>query len=143
MSESAYERVGGEPAIRRLVTRFYELMDELPEAYAARKIHPADLGPATEKFVMFLSGWLGGPQLYQEKFGHPMLRRRHLPFPIGGRERDEWLMCMRLALDEVVEDVDLRNRLYEALVPIADHMVNQGGSHACGGCRPATAAEQP
>jgi hemoglobin len=134
MSQSVYERVGGEPAIRRLVTRFYELMDELPEAYAARKLHPADLGPATEKFVMFLSGWLGGPPLYAQKFGHPMLRRRHLPFAIGPRERDEWLMCMRMALAEVVGDADLRGRMYEALVPIANHMVNQGQAGECGGC---------
>ncbi|HEX8989226.1 MAG TPA: group II truncated hemoglobin [Rhodocyclaceae bacterium] len=130
MSESPYARLGGEPAVRRLVSRFYQLMDELPEAYAVRKIHPRDLGPSAEKLVMYLSGWLGGPQLYVEKFGHPMLRRRHLPFPIGAQERDEWLLCMRTALDETVDDVDLRERLYAALVPIADHMMNrrEGGA---------------
>jgi hemoglobin len=132
MPETPYQRVGGEAAVRRLVARFYELMDELPEAYAARKIHPQDLGPATEKFVMFLSGWLGGPQLYVEKFGHPMLRRRHLPYPIGPQERDEWLLCMRMALDETIADAELRGKLYEAMLPIANHMMNRGES-SCGG----------
>lgn len=134
MIETPYQRIGGEPAIRKLVTRFYELMDELPEAYAARKIHPQDLGPAGDKFVMFLSGWLGGPQLYVEKFGHPMLRRRHMPFPIGPKERDEWLMCMRLAMDEVIGDAELREQIYQAMLPIASHMMNTGEQAGqCGG----------
>ena len=132
MPETAYERVGGDAALRQLVGRFYELMDELPEAYTARKIHPRDLGPATEKFVMFLSGGLGGPQLYVEKFGHPMLRRRHLPYAIGPQERDEWLMCMRLALDETIVDAELRGQLYAAMLPIAEHMMNRG-ENSCGG----------
>jgi len=127
MTETAYQRIGGEPAIRALVNRFYALMDELPEAYAARKIHPEDLGPSGEKFVMFLSGWLNGPQLYREQFGEPMLRRRHLPFPIGSQERDEWLMCMRMALDDVItDDEELKEKLYAAMVPIAANMVNRG-----------------
>jgi hemoglobin len=132
MGDTPYQRLGGEPAIRRLVTRFYDLMDELPEAYAARKIHPKDLSPSIEKFVMFLSGWLGGPQSYVEKFGHPMLRRRHLPYPIGPQERDEWLMCMRRAMDETIPDAELRARLYLAMQPLAEHMVNRGnGADSC------------
>lgn len=126
--ETPYQRIGGEPAIRQLVDRFYELMDELPEAYATRKIHPRDLGPAGEKFVMFLSGWLGGPQLYLEQYGHPMLRRRHLPFAIGQREHDEWLLCMRQAMAETIPDQALRHQIYQAMLPIARHMVNQGPS---------------
>ncbi|MDA8092549.1 MAG: group II truncated hemoglobin [Betaproteobacteria bacterium] len=126
MSETPYQRLGGEPAIRRWVGRFYELMDELPEAYRARKIHPKDLAPSGEKLVMFLSGWLGGPQLYQEKFGHPRLRRRHLPFPIGPAEREEWLMCMRAAMEETIADGELRAQLYAAILPLAMHMLNQG-----------------
>lgn len=132
MTETPYQRLGGEPAIRKLVARFYELMDELPEAYATRKIHPQDLSHSGEKFVMFLSGWLGGPQLYVEQFGHPMLRRRHLPYPIGQQEHDEWLMCMRTAMAETVADTELRELLYKAMVPIAAHMMNQGGH--TGGC---------
>lgn len=132
MSETPYQRLGGEPAIRRLVSRFYELMDELPEAYAARKIHPENLSHSGEKFVLFLSGWLGGPQLYVEKYGHPMLRRRHLPYPIGSQERDEWLMCMRRAMAETIADEQLRHALYLAMEPIAEHMRNQGeGTCSC------------
>lgn len=134
MIETPYQRIGGEPAIRKLVTRFYELMDELPEAYAARKIHPEDLKPSGDKFVMFLSGWLGGPQLYVDKFGHPMLRRRHLPYPIGPQERDEWLMCMRTAMAETIADEEMRDQLYLAMLPIASHMMNTGGhAEQCGG----------
>jgi hemoglobin len=132
MTETPYQRIGGEPAIRSLVNRFYELMDELPEAYAARKIHPDDLRHSGDKFVMFLSGWLGGPDLYVEQFGHPMLRRRHMPYPIGKQEHDEWLMCMRTAMDETVADEELRDQLYQAMLPIASHMMNRGES--AGGC---------
>lgn len=132
MSVTPYVRLGGETAIRSLVNRFYELMDELPEAYAARKIHPQDLGHSGEKLVMFLSGWLGGPQLYLEKFGHPMLRRRHLPYPIGPQEQNEWLMCMRRALEETIPDEDLRDQLYTAMLPIARHMLNRpSGAEVC------------
>lgn len=122
---SPYQRIGGDAAIRKLVDRFYELMDELPETYAARKIHPADLTESGNKFFDFLSGWLGGPQRYMEKHGHPMLRRRHLPYAIGPEERDQWLLCMKLALEEVVDDVPLRDALYGAFARLADHMRNQ------------------
>jgi len=76
---------------------------------------------------MFLSGWLGGPQLFVEAFGHPMLRRRHLPFAIGDVERDQWMLCMNQALDEVVEDAALRAALSEAFSKVADHMRNRAG----------------
>lgn len=120
-----YERIGGEAKVRELVDRFYALMDELPEAWEIRKLHPPDLSTSRQKLFEFLSGWMGGPQLYLAKHGHPMLRRRHLPFPIGTRERDQWLQCMRQALDEVVPDDKLRNELYAAFVKVADHMRNQ------------------
>lgn len=132
MTETPYQRIGGEPAIRNLVKRFYELMDELPEAYATRKIHPEDLALSGDKFVMFLSGWLGGPDLYVEKYGHPMLRRRHMPYPIGKQEHDEWLMCMRTAMAETIADEELREMIYQAMLPIASHMMNRGES--AGGC---------
>ena len=80
---SPYERLGGEQAVRRLVDRFYDLMDTLPEAAGIRALHPEDLTDSREKLFMFLSGWLGGPPLYQMQYGHPRLRARHLPFPIG------------------------------------------------------------
>jgi hemoglobin len=129
---SPYQRIGGDAAIRKLVDRFYELMDELPETYAARKIHPTDLAESGNKFFDFLSGWLGGPQRYVEKHGHPMLRRRHLPYAIGPEERDQWLLCMKLALEETVEDVPFRNALYGQFVQLGEHMRNRGGNtHVC------------
>lgn len=121
-----YQLIGGDPAIRKLVDRFYELMDELPEAYTARKIHPADLTESGNKFFDFLSGWLGGPQRFVEKYGPPMLRRRHMPFAIGEEERDQWLMCMKQALEETVANERLRNILYEQFVQIGESMRNRG-----------------
>jgi hemoglobin len=122
-----YEHLGGEPTVRRLVDRFYDLMDTLPEAYGIRKLHPADLSGSADKLFMYLTGWLGGPQLYVQAHGHPRLRARHLPFPIAGTERDQWLMCMRMAMDEVLPADDSREQLYQALADLADHMRNREG----------------
>ena len=83
--------MGGEPRVRELVDRFYDLMDAVPEYYGIRKMHPADLAGSRDKLYRFLSGWLGGPPLYMETYGHPMLRARHLPYAIGSAERDAWL----------------------------------------------------
>lgn len=123
--QTHFERIGGEPQVRRLVQRFYDHMDELPEVYGIRKLHAEDLSGSRQKLYDFLTGWMGGPQLYVEKHGHPMLRRRHLPFPIGPAERDQWMHCMQLALAEVVEDEKLRDELYRAFLKVADHMRNQ------------------
>lgn len=133
-TEPPYQRIGGEDAIRQLVDRFYQLMDELPEAYCARKIHPQDLTESGNKFADYLSGWLGGPQLYVEKYGPPMLRRRHMPYAIGQEERDQWLMCMKLALEESVADVPLRAALYEQFVHIGEFMRNRGENIPSCGC---------
>jgi len=87
MSETtAYARIGGEDGVRRLVHRFYELMDTLPEAAACRAIHPPSLAGSEEKLFLYLTGWLGGPPLFTDRYGHPMLRRRHLHAPIAGPE---------------------------------------------------------
>jgi hemoglobin len=135
MSDTAnptvYAALGGADGIHRLVDRFYELMDELPEAYAARRIHPESLAGANESLFEFLSGWFGGPNLYIEKKGHPRLRRRHLPYAIGPTERDEWMLCMRTALAEQVADQDLRERLSRLFADMADHMVNTGERAGC------------
>jgi hemoglobin len=120
-----YQRIGGEDKVRALVERFYCLMDELPEAYGIRKLHAENLQSARDKLFKFLSGWMGGPQLYVEQYGHPMLRRRHLPFAIGMAERDQWMLCMNHALEEVVEDTDLRLALSAAFAKVADHMRNR------------------
>jgi hemoglobin len=121
-----YDRLGGDAAVRRLVDRFYALMDTLPEAWEIRRLHPQDLSGSADKLYKFLSGWLGGPPLYWDEYGHPMLRRRHLPFPIAEAERDQWLLCMNQALDEQVTDEALRDALKDAFFKTADHMRNRG-----------------
>ena len=131
-TSTIYEALGGADGIHRLVDRFYELMDELPEAYAARRIHPESLAGANESLFEYLSGWFGGPNLYIEKKGHPRLRRRHLPYAIGPTERDEWMLCMRTALTEQVADEPLRAGLLKAFTDMADHMVNTDGRAGCG-----------
>lgn len=122
---SAYELLGGEAGVRRLVDRFYEMMDTLPQARGIRALHPADLQSSRDKLFKFLSGWLGGPPLYIEEYGHPRLRARHLPFPIGEEERDAWLLCMAQALAEAGVDADLHDHLFRELSQLADHMRNQ------------------
>lgn len=124
-STTFYERIGSETIIRTLVDRFYDLMDKEPLAAGIRAMHPEDLSTSREKLYLFLVGWMGGPALYVERFGHPRLRARHLPFPIGQRERDEWLWCMFKALDEVVSDEALREQLAHAFLQTADFMRNQ------------------
>ena len=119
-----YERIGGEAAVRRLVDRFYDLMDTLPEATALRAIHPPSLDSSRDKLHWFLVGWLGGPDLYVERFGHPRLRARHLPFVIDDAARNAWMLCMRRALDEQVPDVLFRELLSGTLGRVADHMRN-------------------
>jgi len=120
-----YQLLGGEAAVTRLVDRFYQLMDELPEAAAIRALHPQDLTQAKNKLFMFLSGWLGGPPLYEERFGHPRLRRSHLPFPIDEAARDAWMLCMTQALTEQVENAELRAQLIDSFFKTADFLRNQ------------------
>jgi len=122
-----YELMGGEPAVRRLVDRFYTHMDEDPAAATIRAMHPPDLATSNEKLFLFLSGWLGGPPLYVERYGHPRLRARHLPFPIDTAAAEAWMRCMGRALDEVVEDTGLRRELYGSFARLADHMRNREG----------------
>ena len=120
-----YSDLGGAEGIRSLVHRFYTLMDTLPEAWDVRQMHPEDLSGSEEKLFKYLSGWLGGPPLYEQEFGHPRLRARHLPFAIASAERDQWLMCMRLAFDECIPEGPLRTRLWAAIEGLADHMRNR------------------
>ena len=120
-----YDMLGGEMAVFALVDAFYDLMDETPEYYGVRKLHPASLDGSREKLKMYLSGWLGGPNLYIEKFGHPRLRARHLPFAIGVAERDQWLACMFSAMERVGVEEALKARLEEAFFGTADWMRNK------------------
>jgi hemoglobin len=125
MIEIPYQQIGGEAKVHALIERFYDLMDTVPKYYVIRKLHPADLKGSRDKLYMFLSGWLGGPPLYTDKFGHPMLRARHLPFAIGIAERDAWIACMTQAAEEIIEDQKLRVWLLEQLFKTADWMRNR------------------
>ena len=124
-SRTLYERIGGESKLRQLVRRFYHHMHALPDSQTIRQMHPSDLSVSENKLFMFLSGWMGGSSLYIESFGHPRLRMRHHNFAIGESERDQWMLCMRHALDETVDDQALRDQLYEALSAVADFMRNK------------------
>lgn len=120
-----YRLLGGETAVKTLVERFYQLMDELPEARSIRALHPADLTQAKERLFLFLSGWLGGPPLYAERFGQPRLRRAHLPFPIDESARDAWMLCMTQALSEQVPNPELMAQLLDSFYKTADFLRNQ------------------
>ena len=123
---TVFERIGGEAGTRALVDRFYDLMD-LEAAYGAlRALHPSTLDGSRDKLYWFLCGWLGGPQHYTDRFGHPMLRARHLPFAIGIRERDQWMACMQQAMRESQIDEALAGHLAKAFYGTADWMRNRG-----------------
>lgn len=122
-----YDALGGAPALRALVARFYDLMDELPEAYVIRQLHQADLSSAREKLFEYLSFWLGGPATYVEKYGHPRMRGRHMPFSIGEAERDAWLLCMAQAAQETLPAGPARDHFWEKVAGLADFMRNREG----------------
>jgi hemoglobin len=124
---SAFEWIGGEARVKALVERFYDLMDLEPAYAALRAVHGSDLARAREKLFWHLCGWLGGPQYYVERFGHPRLKARHMPFVIGIHERDQWLACMDQAMGEVAVDDELRARLRESFFQTADWMRNTPG----------------
>ncbi len=124
--ETPFEWIGGEARIREVVERFYDLMDLEPAYAELRQSHGSDLSGARDKLFMFLCGWMGGPQHYVERFGHPRLRMRHMPFSIGIVERDQWLACMSQAMQEVGVDEELRQRLSNSFFQTADWMRNRG-----------------
>lgn len=124
---SIYEQLGGQATLRKLIDRFYDLMDAEPEAAGIRALHPEDLTESRNKLFWFLTGWSGGPPLYTERFGHPRLRARHLPFSIGEAERDQWLWCMNRAIEEVITDPLVRLQLSQNFAHIADFMRNREG----------------
>jgi hemoglobin len=122
-----YELIGGDDRVRALVDRFYDLMDFEPAYRELRLVHGSTLESAREKLHLFLSGWLGGPPLYMDRYGHPMLRARHLPFAIGTLERDQWLACMAQAMEETGVPQALRVPLQQAFFKTADWMRNKAG----------------
>jgi hemoglobin len=123
--EKPFELFGGETGVRKLVDAFYDRMDLEPEYADIRKLHPTSLDGSRDKLFWFLCGWLGGPNHYIERFGHPRLRARHLPFAIGVAERDAWLACMRQALLDCDTPEELGEWLLNQLFGTADWMRNQ------------------
>ena len=122
---SPYDLFGGEHGVRRLVDAFYDHMDLDAEFAGIRALHPETLVGSRDKLYWFLTGWMGVPQLYVERFGHPRLRGRHMPFPIGESERDQWLMCMKISVDELEIEQKWRDFLMEKFNSLADFMRNK------------------
>lgn len=125
MQATPYELLGGEAALRRMVEAFYDLMDSDPRFAGIRALHPPKLVGSRDKLFMFLSGWLGDPPLYMQHVGHPMLRARHLPYPIGSSERDQWIACMEQAMHATGVEPMLAARLMSALLQTATHLRNR------------------
>jgi len=123
--DTPFAWIGGEPGVQALVTRFYDLMALEPAYQVLRAAHGPDLDDARQKLFWFLCGWLGGPQHYTERFGHPRLRARHMPFRIGTQERDQWLACMVQAMAQTDVPAPLRAQLTESFAKTADWMRNQ------------------
>ena len=122
---SIYEAIGGIDKVDELVDRFYDLMALEPQFAELQAIHPPDSTSSREKLKFFLTGWMGGPDIYSPKYGHPMLRARHLHFKIGIQERNQWLACMYRALEECGIDGNIAKQLEESLFNTADWMRNQ------------------
>ena len=120
-----YQSIGGIDKIDQLVDRFYDLMALEPVFSDLRAMHPEDLSTSREKLKFFLTGWMGGPDIYSPKYGHPMLRARHLPFKIGLKERNQWLACMYQAMEECGIDSNVAKQLEESFLNTADWMRNQ------------------
>ena len=122
--ETLFEWIGGEARVKALIERFYDLMELEPQYAALRAAHGSTLADARQKLFWFLCGWMGGPQHYTDRFGHPKLRARHMPFKIGILERDQWLACMDQAMLETGVDDALRARLKDSFFQTGDWMRN-------------------
>lgn len=119
-----YELLGGEPGVRQLADEFYQVMSQRKEASGIRKMHSANLSPIKEKLFMFLSGWMGGPDLYLQKHGTICLSSPHAAYSIGRDERDQWLACMDEALLNIDASDELREMLKEPMFQLAEVMRN-------------------
>ncbi|KCV21873.1 globin, protozoan/cyanobacterial family [Bordetella pertussis H934] len=126
-SKTVFDMLGGEPGVRELVDRFYDLMDMESDFKALRDAHGPSLEQARDKLFWFLCGYFGGPDHYIERFGHPRLRARHLPFSIGEIERDQWVACMGRAMQDQQLPAALVGRLLQAFYGTADWMRNRAG----------------
>jgi hemoglobin len=123
--QTIFETIGGIDQVDALVDRFYDLMDLEPQYKELRAMHAPDLSNSREKLKFFLTGWMGGPDIYSPKYGYPMLRARHLPFKIGLLERDQWLACMYQAMEECGIEGNVAKQLEESFFNTANWMRNQ------------------
>ncbi len=120
--QNFYAEVGGAPVFEKLVARFYQ---EVAQDEVLRPLYPEeDLGPAEVRLRMFLEQYWGGPRTYSDQRGHPRLRMRHVSFKVGPIERDAWLRCMRIAVDEADLDEAHRQQLWQYLQYAAQSMLN-------------------
>ena len=119
-----YELIGKEPGTRRLAETFYDIMESAPEAMELLAIHPQPMDSIRQRFFEYLSGWLGGPPLFESQYGHPRLRARHLPFKVTPQMRDQWMFCMNKALDLTIDNIQLREGLRQSFSQLAEHMIN-------------------
>lgn len=122
---SLYEMFGGESNLKLLVSKFYQIMDENKDYKILRAMHAKDLTVSEEKLFMFLSGWMGGPQLYINKYGHPRLRARHMPFPITNNDGLAWISCMKEAMNFIDVSQNIKDFLITELNKTASFMVNK------------------
>ncbi len=115
-----YDLLGKEAGVRALASAFYEAMDRLPEARTIRAMHGESLDGIKEKMFEYLSGWMGGPRLYYEKYGSVCLGHPHAAYAIGSAERDQWLQCMDAALEAVDASPQVRAILKLPMARMAD-----------------------
>jgi hemoglobin len=120
--ETPYELIGGAETLARLVDTFYDLVKEHPDL---APLFPEDFTEVKERQFLFLTQFLGGPTLYSDRYGHPMLRARHMRFPVTPKRAEAWLACMSEAMDRTGLEGDVRRHIFERLRLTAYHMVNQ------------------
>jgi hemoglobin len=131
---SLYDQLGGEAGVHRLVHLFYDHMDTSVAATHIRSLHQSDLSDSRQKLFEYFSGWFGGPPLFVEKHGHPRLRARHNHVAIGLADRDAWLACLYLAMNEMNLSESLHQDLVEKIAPMADHMRNNADEAPLADC---------
>ncbi|PSL12532.1 hemoglobin [Marinobacterium halophilum] len=115
----------GEEGIRALTAAFYDYMDSAAQVADLRAMHGKDLEPMKERLAEYLISWMGGPQTYAEKYGSMCMTTPHKPYAIGSAERDQWLLCMDKALEQIGADDALKQMLKQPLFAVADMVRNR------------------
>jgi hemoglobin len=125
VEQTPYAMMGGAATVRQVVNRFYDIMDSDPEAARVRAMHANDLSEMRERLFEFLSGWLGGPPLYFQRPDRKCIVSAHRPFAIGERERDEWMMCIRRAMEDCGVPAEVRTLLDKPLLRMCEAFRNR------------------